>query len=104
MTARADGFIDCRTVVAHPLSVRVYGKPRPSQELMESLEKVGMLQPLVVAEREGDGPYEVLAGNTRAAAWRGLWEQKRVESPQMPCRFVRLSSIEAEQLVIESNR
>jgi ParB-like chromosome segregation protein Spo0J len=87
----------------HPLSVKIYGKPKPSKELLESLQKVGLLQPLVINDF-GDGSFQLLVGNTRAEAWRILLKQKKVSTVWVPCRFVKLSPLEAETLVIESNR
>ena len=95
--------IRCDNLPPHPLSVKIYGKPKPSEELLTSIEKVGLLQPLIVNDY-GDGSYELLSGNTRAEAWRILHKQGKVKSVWISCRFVQLSSVEAERLIIESNR
>ncbi len=87
----------------HPLSVKIYGKPKPSEELLASIAEVGLLQHLIVNDY-GDGSSELLSGSTRAEAWRILLEQGRVKTKWIPCRFVRLSPVEAERIVIESNR
>lgn len=89
-------------VLSHPLSAKVYGKPKPTAALLSSIEKVGILQALVVNETS-DGKFELLVGNTRREAWRTLYEQKRVRTQWIPCKFVQLSPIEAEQMVLESN-
>jgi len=86
----------------HPLSVKIYGEPNPPEELMSSIERHGLLQPLIV-NVYGHG-YQLLAGNTRAEAWYRLWQQKRIKSAWMPCRILHLAPLEAERLVIESNR
>ncbi len=86
----------------HPLSLKIYGNPKPSKELLASVEKVGLLQPLIMNETP-DG-YVLLVGNTRREAWRILYEQCKVKSIWIPCRFVKVSELEAEQLVIESNQ
>lgn len=83
--------------------MRVYGRPKPSRELLKGIETVGLLQPLIVNETE-NGEYQLLVGGTRREAWQMLYEQKRVGSPRIQCRFVKLSPLKAEQLVIESNR
>lgn len=57
-----------------------------------------------VVNNYGDGSYELLVGNTRAEAWRMLLKQKKISTVWIPCRFVKLSSLDAEKLVIESNR
>ena len=95
--------IRCDNLPPHPLSIKIYGKPKPTTELLQSIEKVGLLQPLVVNDY-GDGSYELLVGNTRAEAWRILYEQKKVPSVWVSCRFVHLNALEAERLLIESNR
>lgn len=87
----------------HPLSVKVYGEPDPSPELINSLEKHGMLQPIVVNYYE-DGSYHLVSGNTRVKAWGILYSQGRVRSAWIPARAFHLEEIEVEQLVIESNR
>ena len=74
----------------HPLSVKIYGKPKPSEELLASIAEVGLLQPLI-ANNYGDGSYELLVGNTRAEAWRILLKQGKIKTKWIPCRFVRLS-------------
>jgi ParB-like chromosome segregation protein Spo0J len=86
----------------HPLCVKVYGKPKPSPELLTSIEKVGMLQPVIV-NKTMEGRY-LLAGATRREAWEVLYKQGRVKSAWMPCRFVSLPPLEAERIIIESNR
>ena len=95
--------VPCDNLPTHPLSVKIYGKPKPSEELLASIAKVGLLQPLIVNDY-GDGSYELLSGSTRAEAWRILLEQGRVTTKWILCRFVHLSPVEAERIVIESNR
>lgn len=95
--------IRCCDLLPHPLSVKIYGKPKPTADLLQSIEKVGLLQPLIVNDY-GDGSYELLVGNTRAVAWQILHKQGKVKSLWIPCQFVHLSPIEAQRLIIESNR
>ena len=90
-------------VLSHPLSKRVYGIPKPTIEMLLSIERVGILQPLVVNETT-DGRFELLVGNTRREAWRQLYEKGKVKSQWIPCKIVKLSPIEAERVVLESNR
>src|SRR5947208_9853441 len=66
----------------HPLSVKMYGKPKPSEELLTSIATVGLLQPLVVNVYD-DGSYALVSGSTRAEAWRILLEQGRVKTKWM---------------------
>jgi len=97
--------LDCiryDSVIAHPLSEKVYGKPKPTAALLSSIEKAGILQALIVNETT-DGKFELQVGNTRREAWRLLYEQKRVKSQWIPCKFVQLAPMEAEQMVLESN-
>lgn len=88
--------------IIHPLSLKIYGKPKPSKELLASIEKVGLLQPLII--NETDKGHVLLVGNTRREAWRLLHEQGKVKTIWIPCRFVKVSVLEAEQFVIESNQ
>ena len=83
--------------------MKIYGEPKPTKELTDSIAKHGLLQPIIV-NAYPDGSYEILAGNTRAAVWRMLWEQGRIKSSWVPCRILHLSPLEAERLIIESNR
>jgi hypothetical protein len=95
--------IRCDNLPPHPLSVKIYGKPKPTAELLQSIKEVGLLQPLIVNDY-GDGSYELLVGNTRAEAWRVLLKQKKITTVWIPCRFVNLPPLDAEKLIIESNR
>ena len=92
-----------RDVLPHPLSRRVYGTPKPSAEMILSIERVGILQPLIVNET-AEGKFELLVGNTRREAWKILHDRGKVKSQWIPCKFVKLSPLEAERIVLESNR
>ena len=94
--------VPCDHLAAHPLSAKIYGKPKPSKELLDSIAEHGLLQPIIVNQYQDR--QHVLAGNTRAAAWRMLWKQKRIKTKWIPCRIVHLLPLEAERLIIESNR
>jgi hypothetical protein len=37
-------------IAPHPLSLKVYGKPEPTAELLRSIEEIGLLQPLIINE------------------------------------------------------
>lgn len=63
----------------------------------------GLLQPIIINDYR-DGSYEILAGNTRAVAWQMLWGQGRIKSAWIPSRIMHLPPLEAERLLIESNR
>lgn len=90
-------------VLSHPLSKKVYGEPKPTKEMLSSIVKVGMLQPLIVNETI-EGKFELIVGNTRREAWEQLYTQGKVKSQWVPCKMVKLNPLEAEQLVLESNR
>jgi ParB-like chromosome segregation protein Spo0J len=94
--------VKCDHLAAHPLSEKIYGKPKPSKEFLDSIAEHGLLQPIIVNDYQGR--QHVLAGNTRAVAWRMLWERGRIQSSWIPCRIVHFSPLEAERLIIESNR
>ena len=78
---------------AHPLSVRVYGEPTASEELLRSIREIGVVQPIVI-----DRGNLILAGTSRhfAAVQAGQTE--------IPAVLFNGSAIEGEWLVLESNR
>jgi hypothetical protein len=78
---------------AHPLSVRVYGEPTASAELLRSIKEIGVVQPIVI-----DDSNSILAGTSRhyAAVQAGHAE--------IPAVLFKGSALEGEWLVLESNR
>ena len=80
----------------HPLSEKVYGSPTPDKELIESIEKVGILQPIIV-----DRKKQILAGHRRWQACKIIAERR----PDKDFRILALtfggSDFQAEQLIIE---
>jgi len=78
---------------AHPLSVRVYGEPTASEELLRSIKEIGVVQPIVI-----DEDNFILAGTSRhfAAVQAGQTE--------IPAVLFKGSSLDREWLVLESNR
>jgi hypothetical protein len=78
---------------AHQLSVRVYGEPTASEDLLRSIREIGVIQPIVI-----DEDNFILAGTSRhfAAVQAGQAE--------IPAVLFQGSNIEREWFVLESNR
>ena len=55
----------------HPLNEKVYGSPKPDKELIESIEKVGVLQPIVVNRNK-----QILSGHRRWQACKTIAESR----------------------------
>jgi ParB-like chromosome segregation protein Spo0J len=104
----------CRS---HPLSIKIYGESIPTEELINSIALHGLLQPIIIWSSAGSGTGDdtaygggfiasdtavVLAGHTRLAAWRILLAERKVDS-HIPCKVMKLTALEAEQFVIQSN-
>lgn len=84
----------------HPLSVKLYGKPAPSAELIASIKSLGILNPILVNE-----DFEVLSGNQRLKAYQILHKKHSHTFPiWIPIRRTDAVGLEAEQLVLEENR
>lgn len=84
----------------HPLSVRIYGEPNPPAKLIESIEELGIISPIVVWNKY------VISGNNR---WAALKQLAKKDPDEKKFKFIPTttfdgSALEAEQLVIESNR
>jgi len=94
--------VDVYQIEGHPLSTKIYGKPKPSPDLLRSIEQVGLLQPIIINTTDEGGSFTILAGNNRAEAWRILHEQKG-RTKWIPCRIFHLSTLEAEKYIIDSN-
>jgi hypothetical protein len=87
--------IDPKLLTPHPLSEAMYGRPTPSQSLVDSIQIAGIIEPLVVLP-----DYTIVSGHTRRAVAISLGMEK------VPC-IVRQdfegNPLEIEKLVIESN-
>jgi hypothetical protein len=101
----------------HPFNAKVYGDEKPSQELIESMRKVGQLEPILVARvgrsRNAHQPlgaytyktdpvqYYILSGNRRYHAAKKLgWTEVDVRC----IRGDNPTQLEIEQIIIEANR
>ena len=85
----------------HPLNNWLYGPPDPGQELLDSIEQIGILEPIVYAKLaiENQAPrLYILSGSRRWAAAISLAIQ------ELPTREVSLTPLEAERFLIECNR
>jgi ParB-like chromosome segregation protein Spo0J len=78
---------------AHPLSVRVYGEPTASEELLRSIREIGVVQPIVIDENNF-----ILAGTSRHFA------AVQANQTEIPAVLFKGSSLACEWLVLESNR
>jgi len=84
----------------HPLSVRVYGLPTANDELLASVEKLGVLSAIVVDENDF-----VISGTSRHYASSVLHEKYPTGTfDKIPAVLFNGTALEAELLVIESNR
>ena len=81
----------------HPLSIKVYGEPTASEELLRSVREIGVIQPIIIMPRE-DSKFLVIAGTSRhfAAVQAG--------HAKIPAVLFTGSELQAEWLVLESNR
>lgn len=90
----------------HPLNAKLYGsraRNRMSQEMTElrhSIGAIGILEPIVISRYElgGDTENWILSGHRR---WQAAIDRRLAE---VPVRIVHLDGLEAERLLIESNR
>jgi len=83
----------------HPLNEKVYGSPKPDKALIESIEKVGILQPIVVNRNK-----QILAGHRRWQACKTIAEGRPDKDFHILAITFGGSDFQAEQLLIESNR
>jgi DNA (cytosine-5)-methyltransferase 1 len=83
----------------HPLNEKVYGSPKPDKKLIESIEKVGILQPIIM-----DRNKQILSGHRRWEACRTMAERRPNKDFRIPATIFAGSDFQAEQLIIESNR
>jgi site-specific DNA-cytosine methylase/ParB-like chromosome segregation protein Spo0J len=83
----------------HPMNEKVYGPPKPDKKLIESIEKVGILQPIVI-----DRNKQILAGHRRWEACTTIAERQPNKDFRIPATIFCGSDFQAEQLIIESNR
>jgi len=83
----------------HPLNEKVYGSPKPDKALIESIEKVGILQPIIV-----DRNKQILAGHRRWQACKTIAEGRPDKDFHILAITFGGSDFQAEQLLIESNR
>jgi DNA (cytosine-5)-methyltransferase 1 len=83
----------------HPLNEKVYGSPKPDKKLIESIEKVGILQPIVIDQNK-----QILAGHRRWEACTTIAERRPNKDFRIPATIFSGSDFQAEQLIIESNR
>jgi site-specific DNA-cytosine methylase len=83
----------------HPLNEKVYGSPKLDRKLIESIVKVGILQPIII-----DRNKQILAGHRRWEACTMIAERRPNKDFRIPATIFSGSDFQAEQLIIESNR
>jgi DNA (cytosine-5)-methyltransferase 1 len=99
-SVRFDGWLpSVKELRPHPLNEKVYGSPKPDRKLIESIEKVGILQPIVI-----DRDKRILAGHRRWEVCTTIAERRPDKDFRIPATIFGGSDFQAEQLVIESNR
>lgn len=67
------------------------------KELAESMEEVGNIAPIIVRKVQGNGTYELLAGERRYKAL------KRLKAQNIECRIVSCGDEQAELLSLQEN-
>jgi ParB family chromosome partitioning protein len=77
----------------HPLNQRIYGQEKLNSELVSSITNLGILEPLLLNKQR-----QILSGHRRWAVAAHL----KIE--QVPVIYFTGSALEAEQVIIESNR
>lgn len=77
----------------HPLNQRIYGQEKLNSELVSSITNLGILEPLLLNKQR-----QILSGHRRWAVAAHL----KIE--QVPVIYFTGSELEAEQVIIESNR
>ena len=88
--------ISIELIERNPYQPRREFDQRAIDELAESIRKHGVLQPLLVRAREGDG-YQLIAGERR---WRAC---KQIGLESVPCRVVELEDKQVCEAAIEEN-
>jgi ParB-like chromosome segregation protein Spo0J len=89
----------------HPLNQRIYGELKPKPDLVASIKKIGILQPIVVGfipsldKNKKDWRHYIVSGHQRvlAAKVAGL---KRIPARMAECP----TELDMELMLIESNR
>jgi hypothetical protein len=91
---------DIAALVAHPLSVKIYGEPVANEELLTSVEKLGVLTPVTI-----DHKNRILSGTSRHYA-SSVMHQKFPDGGfnKIPTVLFTGTELEGELLVVESNR
>jgi len=99
-SVRFDGWLpSVKELRPHPLNEKVYGSPKPDRKLIESIEKVGILQPIVI-----DRDKRILAGHRRWEACTTIAQGRPDKDFRIPATIFGGSDFQAEQLIVESNR
>jgi len=88
-------YLPLVSIVANPLQPRRHFSPEELEDLVESIEKVGVLQPIVV--RPFGTQYEIVAGERR---WRAAQE---ANLERLPAIIRDLKDAEAFQLALIEN-
>jgi ParB family chromosome partitioning protein len=60
--------VDINTIIVNPYQPRVTFNEVKLNELAESIKEYGIIQPIVVNKRNGEGKYEIIAGERRYQA------------------------------------
>jgi len=95
--------ISVRSIIeltAHPLSVKIYGVPTANDELLASVEKLGILTPVTINSQN-----EIISGTSRHFAASEMHKKFPDRGfDKIPTVLFEGTPLEGELLVIESNR
>jgi hypothetical protein len=84
----------------HPLNEQVYGVEKPDDELIASIEKLGVLQPIIV-----DSLGRILSGNRRWTACKILAKRHPTKGfNHIPATVFSGTELEAQRILIEANK
>lgn len=87
--------IEVKSIVANPYQPRREIHPEQVEELAKSIQSEGLLQPVVV--REKDGKFELIAGERRLSAF------KHLKQPRIPARIIEASDASSAALALIEN-
>ena len=95
--------ISVRSIIeltAHPLSVKIYGMPTANEELLASVEQLGILTPVTINVKN-----EIISGTSRHFAVSEMHKKfPDCGFDKIPTVLFEGTPLEGELLVIESNR
>jgi ParB family chromosome partitioning protein len=90
--------IDIKKIKANPLQPRTNFDPEKIDELVASIKKDGLLQPILVRPLKSEpGKYEIIAGERR---WQAC---KQIKMETIPAKIMALDDAETQQIALVEN-